>query len=105
MSSRIRRRSCLAAGRVVPPTANGLRSAVVILPPGGVMDWHSTNAREELLVALAGRMHVEVSSVRRLRRLTLPEGFCVFLPRRTRHRVLNRSSSMARYLYVTAAAR
>ena len=101
----VHRRSCLRKGRVVPAAARGLRAAVVVLPPGGVMDWHSTHAREELLVALAGRVRVEVRSAHRLRRLTLKAGTCAFLPRHTLHRVVNQSSLMARYLYVTAPTR
>ena len=90
---------------MVPAQTKGLRAAVVVLQPGEVMDWHSTHAREELLVALAGRVRVEVRSAHRLRRLSLTSGMCAFLPRQTLHRVVNRSPAAARYLYVTAPVR
>jgi mannose-6-phosphate isomerase-like protein (cupin superfamily) len=70
------------------------------------MGWHSTHAREELIIALAGSLTLELQrSPRRLRRVALRGGACVWLPSRTRHRVLNRSRAMAAYLYVTAASR
>lgn len=71
------------------------------------MDWHSTNTREELLLAHRGRLCLDVRLPgRRLpRRLALAAGQCVFLPTRTWHRVVNRSSSLAAYTYVTAPAK
>ena len=90
-------------GRVVPKRARGLRAGSVVLRPGGMMDWHSNGAREELLIALAGRIRIELrSSFRRSRRLALAAGHCALLPSRTLHRVINRSRRLAKYLYVTA---
>lgn len=72
------------------------------------MEWHSTRTREEFLIALGGRVHVEVLMARkrpvRRRRIPLHAGECLYLPRHTRHRVLNASRAPARYLYVTAPA-
>ena len=73
------------------------------------MDWHSTRAREELLIALDGRLRVEVlasdrTPAPRARPIPLKAGECLFLPRHTQHRVLNMSRSPARYIYVTAPA-
>ena len=73
------------------------------------MDWHSTRAREELLIALDGRIRVEVltsrrTSALRARQIPLNAGECLYLPRHTQHRVLNMSRTPARYLYVTAPA-
>lgn len=69
------------------------------------MDWHSTGTREELLIALSGQLHVETqNSSSQLQRRSLRAGYCLFLPRRTLHRVVNRSARLARYLYVTAPA-
>jgi mannose-6-phosphate isomerase-like protein (cupin superfamily) len=71
-----------------------------------VMDWHSTRTREELLMALAGQVHVEVrASLRRVRRVVLKTGQCAFLAPHTLHRVINRSTAKASYLYVTAPTR
>ena len=90
-------------GRVVPKRACGLRAGSVVLRPGGMMDWHSNGAREELLIALTGRVHLEAqTALRRVRRVALSAGQCALLPNETRHRVVNRSTVEARYLYVTA---
>ena len=67
------------------------------------MDWHSTQGREELLIALEGLASVEVQVVdRSIRRRALRAGQCLFLPTHTWHRVINRTLSKVRYLYVTA---
>ncbi len=93
------------ARRVIPRRRKGLRAAVVELAPGAAMAWHSTGLREELLIALGGRVRVEVRTASRTRRASLRAGQCVFLPRGTRHCVVNPSMRKARYLYVTASAR
>ncbi len=67
------------------------------------MDWHSTRSREELLIALAGRVSLEVHVASRVtRQIPLRAGQCAFLPAKTLHRVVNRSQTDAHYLYVTA---
>ena len=95
------------AGRVIPRRANGLRAAVVVLKPGAVMAWHTTGSREELLIALAGQVHVRTAKAQKesqKRKAVIRVGQCAFLPRGTRHCVINRSMRNARYLYVTASA-
>ena len=73
------------------------------LKPGEAVDWHTTGTREEVLVILGGAIRVELMPHRRPRTsLTLTAGRCAFLPRGVRHRVVNRSSRPARYLYFTA---
>ena len=99
-------RSYQRDGRLVPRPARGLRARAVTLRPRGVMEWHSTRGREELVMALTGTLSIEVaSSPPRVHRLSLQHGQCAFLPARTRHRVVNRSRGRARYIYVTAPAR
>lgn len=93
-------------GKLVPPSARHLKARVIRLMPGGAMDWHTTGDREELLFAMAGRVILEVepqgSSRRRaVRSVAVSSGQCVFLPQQVVHRVVNRSSSTARYVYVT----
>ena len=91
------------AGRLVPKRRSGLRAGVVVLRPGGIMEWHSTQEHEELLIAMTGRVVLEVlADSGRLRRVAVRAGQCAFLPRRVRHRVVNRSTASARYIYVTA---
>ena len=95
------------AGRLVPPEAQGLRAAAVVLKARETMPWHSTQAREELLIALKGQLDVAVRGASgRQRRLALRSGLSLFLPARTWHTVMNVSTSRsAVYVYVTAAAR
>jgi len=91
------------AGRVIPRRRVGLRVGAVILRRGERMAWHSTEAREELLIVFAGRVRLEVEGRgRRLRRRVVAAGSCAWLPSHTRHRVVNRARAPARYLYVTA---
>jgi len=108
-------RSYRRAGRLVPPSAlsghrpggrrdRGLRAGSVVLTPGEVMDWHSTKGREELLILLSGRVQLEVDTQHRSR-FALRAGQCAYVPGRTKHRVLNRSSARATYVYVTAPVR
>ncbi len=69
------------------------------------MEWHSTRAREELLLALRGAVRVEVRGPSgAVRRRLLKAGQCAWLPARTLHRVINRGTRRAHYLYVTAPA-
>lgn len=100
-------RSYGAPGRLVPPRATGLRSRAVVLRPDKVMDWHSTGAREELLLVIRGVLQLEIegSAVKRILRRPLRAGQCAFLPSQTTHRVVNRSTQRALYIYITAAAR
>ena len=104
--SEVRVVSTQRAGRVIPRRLHGLRAAVVVLKPDGCMAWHSTQAREEILVPLAGRVVLETRTPRGAhRRYALSADRCAWLPVRTLHRVVNASGSDARYLYVTAPSR
>ena len=91
----------------MPPSASGLRSRAVVLRSGGVMDWHSTGLREELLLVIRGALQLEIEapSARRILRRSLRAGRSAFVPARTMHRVVNRSARSALYLYITALAR
>lgn len=103
--SRLRPVSYLREGRLVPKRPRGLRARSVLLGPGTVMDWHSTEQREELLIALAGTVRVEISRTKGApAALVLRRGQSLLLPKATEHRVLNRSRSRSHYLYVTGAA-
>ena len=108
MTDRLRVRSYRRSGRLVPRAAKGLRARSVALGRGQIMDWHSTRHREELLLALTGRVEVEVQARHpsrtgpRTRRMPLKPGECLFLPQQTMHRVLNRAAIRSCYVYVTA---
>ncbi len=96
-----RRRSYRVAGRLTPAGNRGLRARAVCLGRGEQMDWHSTGEREELLLGVAGRVRVELQGSRRIRRMTLTAGQSVFLPRGTKHRVVNAFARAGSYVYVT----
>lgn len=101
----VRVRSYLEPARLLPRRERGLRAGSVLLMPGRAMDWHSTERREELLIMLIGRVDLELRvSPRSARRRVLNAGQCAFLPKGTLHRVMNRSRTTARYLYVTGSA-
>lgn len=69
------------------------------------MDWHTTGDREELVLALDGRVELEWGpAVRPPQRVPLPAGRCAWLDRAVRHRVVNRTRRLARYVYITASA-
>ena len=76
-----------------------------MLRPGGVMEWHSTQRREELLIILAGRVALEIQTSSAPHRIVLRAGQSAFLATKTLHRVVNRGSAIARYVYVTAPAK
>lgn len=83
-----------------------MRAGAVLLRPGGVMDWHSTHAREELIILLQGTVRLDVGRAEgapeAVQALPLQAGQCAFVPARCTHRVVNRSRRTARYVYVTA---
>lgn len=75
----------------------------MILAPTQAVEWHSTDVREELLIAVQGTLCVErENGRRRVISTNLRAGQCAFLPCSTVHRVVNRSRKVAHYLYVTA---
>lgn len=95
--SRIHTASYRATGRLVPRRTTGLRAGSVALKPGEAMPWHSTEGREEFLIILAGRVHLQTEQPS----ILLKAGQCAWLPRHTSHTVRNCSRRTARYLYVT----
>lgn len=97
----MRVRKLTRPGRLVPPEARRLRSRLVRLAPGGVMDWHSTGAREELLIVLQGMVVLEAAGRGPVTRRRVTVGQCAFVPSRTRHRVVNRAARSADYIYCT----
>ena len=99
----VRVRSYERAGRLTASTARGVRARSVILTRGAIMDWHSTQDREELLILLTGRLRLDIQRPSsRLQSIRLSAGACAVLPQQTPHRVLNPTTVAAHYLYVTA---
>ena len=86
----------------MPSSAQRLRGRSIRLAPGDAVDWHSTDRREEILIAVGGRLWLEREDPSgRVRIATLAEGQCAFIPSGVRHRVVNRSRRSSRYLYLT----
>ncbi len=103
MSRGVERRSYAQAGKLVPKTAKRLRGRSVRLPPHGVMDWHSTGEREELVMALRGRLQIDYATQSgRTASVRVTTGQCAFIPSGVWHRVINRTTRVSQYLYVTA---
>ena len=101
----VRRRPYGKAGRLLPRRPRGLRVGSVMLKPGGLMPWHSTKNREELLIVFAGSVRLElIGRSGAKRRIALPAGQCAWLARGTEHALVNDGTRIARYLYVTGAA-
>ena len=98
---RVVRRSYRRPGRLIPKRSRGLRARSMLLPPEASVAWHSTGAREELLIGLAGEVLVEIRRARRVRRVALAAGWSLWLPPSLPHRVINASTTPVRYLYVT----
>lgn len=76
---------------------------MVVLPPGSKMHWHSNGSREEFLVGLGGQVVVEIQSAAGIAKRALRQGYSLFLPDHTTHRVVNLGKRSGRYLYVTGA--
>lgn len=89
-------------GRLTPAKNRGLRARAVTLPPGGVMPWHSTRRREELLLVLQAVLRIEIVRPRQqVIARPLRAGQALWLPAQTIHRVMNAAQRPARYVYVT----
>lgn len=96
------RRTYVRPGRLTPAKHRGLRARAVSLPPGGVMPWHSTRQREELLLVLQAAVCVDlVRPGQRIRAQQVQAGQSLWLPAQTIHRVVNTGHRRARYVYVT----
>jgi mannose-6-phosphate isomerase-like protein (cupin superfamily) len=91
-------RGTLLAG---PPHTAGMRSGVVVLPPGGAVGHHSTGAREEMIVVLGGEGEVRLDAGAPL---VIGAGRGAYIPPGTGHDVVNRGAAPLRYVYVVAPA-
>lgn len=99
----VERRSYAQAGTLLPKTAKRLRGRSVRLAPHGVMDWHSTGEREELVMALRGRLQIDYATQSgRIASVRVATGQCAFIPSGVRHCVINLAKQTSHYLYVTA---
>ena len=89
-------------GRLIPRPIGGLKARSVVLADGGVMDWHSTHEREELILVLQGPVKIQIQGAKGAKRsLLLAAGKSFFLPAQTVHRVVNAARKPSRYVYVT----
>jgi mannose-6-phosphate isomerase-like protein (cupin superfamily) len=93
------RHRALLRGR--PDTA-GMRSGLVVLPPGQAVGLHDTAAHEEQLVVLEGRGELRVAGAEPL---PLEGGMAAYCPPHREHDVVNTGPAPLRYVYVVAEAR
>jgi hypothetical protein len=84
-----------------PPQTAGMRSGFVRLKPGEAVGWHSTGENEESLVILRGEGQALVDGQAKLD-FAAPR--VVYIPRTTRHNVVNSGRSVLEYVYVVAPA-
>lgn len=83
---------------VTPEAAKRMRARVVTLEPGKEMGEHTTEDREELIVALEGSIVVVGPDGEH----PLKVGQAAFVPLDTVHNVKNPTKKQARYMYVLA---
>jgi quercetin dioxygenase-like cupin family protein len=81
--------------------AVGMRSGLMILPPGKDCGWHSTENYEELIICLAGAGELASEAGPRC---ALAAGQYAYNPPQTRHNVFNTGTELMRYIYVVAPA-
>ncbi len=84
-----------------PPQTAGMRSGVVVLPPGASVGRHSTGSREEVIVVLEGRGEVRVAGAAVL---AVCPGTGAYVPPGRDHDVANVGDGPLRYVYVVASA-
>lgn len=83
---------------VTPEDAKRMRSRVVVLGPGEEVGEHTTEDREELLVVMVGSIVLIGPDGEH----PLDVGQAAFIPIATKHNVVNRSKTSARYIYILA---
>ncbi len=79
-----------------PPTSERLKSGYVVLKPGETVGEHTTADREEMLIILAGHACIECEG----ERVELAANAVAFIPRDSRHNVINQSAEDLRYIYL-----
>ena len=103
---RVRQFSYYRPGRLIVAPKIGLRARSVRLLPGARIDWHSTNKdREELLLVIQGEVDLSVGrAMGKTQNRHLKQGQGIFLPKTTRHCVMNHSRRASQHVYVTGRA-
>lgn len=94
-------RKIAKACRLIPYShTSDFRSRMVILQPGKGIGAHSTKNFEELIIVLEGKLRITDFS----RSVQVGAPSAVLIPKNTRHNVLNKSKSAAKYLYIAGRA-
>ena len=102
---RVRRFYFHRPGRLILAPKKGLRARSVRLLPGARIDWHSTQDREELLLVIQGEVDLSVGrAMGKTQNRHLKQGQGIFLPKTTRHCVMNHSRRASQHVYVTGRA-
>ncbi len=84
------------------PETAGMRSGMVVLPPGASVGRHDTGAHEEQLLILEGEGELRVEGSEPL---PIAAGVAAYCPPHSLHDVVNTGSKALRYIYVVADAR
>jgi quercetin dioxygenase-like cupin family protein len=84
-----------------PPQSVAMRSGYVTLPAGASVGWHTTGAREELIIVLAGAGEARF---RETPAIAVGAGAAAYVPPQCEHNMVNTGPEPLRYIYVVAPA-
>jgi len=84
-----------------PPQSVAMRSGYVTLAAGATVGWHTTGAREELIIVLAGAGD---ACFRDKPTMAVGAGAAVYVPPQCEHDIVNTGLEPLRYIYVVAPA-
>jgi len=86
------------AGKLLDLTqTNCLKSGYVIIKRGGEVGEHSTENKEEAIIVLSGKAKIVCEGEERV----VGSNSIVYIPRNTKHNVLNENKKDLKYVYVT----
>jgi len=84
-----------------PPQSVAMRSGYVTLPAGETVGWHTTGAREELIIVLAGAGQARF---RKKAAIPVRAGDAVYVPPECEHDMASSGPEPLRYIFVVAPA-
>ncbi len=84
-----------------PPQSVAMRSGYVTLRAGETVGWHTTGAREEFIIVLAGAGE---ACFREKPSISVRAGVAVYVPPQCEHDIVSSGPEPLRYIYVVAPA-
>ncbi len=85
-----------AGSLLCPPRSERLKSGYITLKPGEAVGEHSTDNREEMLIIMEGRARIECEG----ECAELNANAIAYIPRNSRHNVINQSHEDLKYIYL-----